>query len=224
MHVILFDIDGTLLSTGGAGQAAMEAALRGEFLPLLPPVNIPTAGRTDRAICSDLFLQFGLETTQDIWDRFQAAYYSELPRHLKLKTGLVLPGVQELLRRLSAREDVLIGLLTGNFREGARLKLLHHELHHHFRCGGYGDLHLDRDDVAREAWSAVREIFPEADIARTWVVGDTPSDIRCARAIGARVLAVATGLFSLEELESHAPDALRANFSDPEDVLQVLGL
>ena len=178
MHVLLFDIDGTLLSTGGAGQAAMEAALRSAFLPQLPAVDIPTAGRTDRAICSDLFLQFGLTATVEMWERFQTAYFAELPRCLQLKAGLILPGVQELLGRLSQRDDVLIGLLTGNFREGARLKLLHYELHHHFRCGGYGDLHLDRDDVAREAWAAVREIFPEADIDRTWVIGDTPSDIR----------------------------------------------
>lgn len=224
MHVLLFDIDGTLLSSGGAGQSAMEAALRKEFLPTLPKVDIPTAGRTDRAICRDLFLQFGLEDRPEVWARFQAAYFSELPRHLERRNGMVLPGVRELLSRVSARDDILVGLLTGNFREGARLKLSHHGLDHHFRCGGYGDRHLDRDDVAREAWQAAREVAPHADIERTWVIGDTPSDIRCARAIGAKVLAVATGIFAVEDLSSHGPDVLRPDISDHDGVLREIGI
>lgn len=224
MHILLFDIDGTLLRSGGAGQAAMEAVLRREFLPELPAVDIPTAGRTDRAICTDLFEQFGLTPIADLWDRFQTAYYQELPRQLRQRTGMVLPGVKELLDRVSRREDVLVGLLTGNFQEGARLKLSHHDLQHHFRCGGYGDHHFDRDDVAREAWAAVRDIVPAANIERTWVIGDTPSDIRCARAIGAKVLAVATGMFGSEELSSHAPDVLREDISDYGDALRLMGL
>jgi phosphoglycolate phosphatase len=224
MHILLFDIDGTLLSSGGAGQAAMEAALRREFLPELPAVDIPTAGRTDRAICADLFVQFGLNPSREVWDRFHNAYLQELPLHLRRRKGLVLPGVRELLVEISQRADVLIGLLTGNFREGARIKLEHHELHHHFRCGGYGDHHLDRDDVAREAWNAVREIHPEAEIERTWVLGDTPADIRCARAIGAKVLAVATGMFRTQELAAHGPNALRSDFSETDAVLADLGL
>ncbi len=224
MHILLFDIDGTLLRSGGAGQAAMEAALRKEFLPELPAVDIPTAGRTDRAICTDLFEQFGLSPLPDLWDRFQTAYYRELPHQLAQRDGMVLPGVKELLNRVSERSDVLVGLLTGNFREGARLKLSHHDLHHHFCLGGYGDHHLNRDDVAREAWAAVRERLPTADIERTWVIGDTPSDIRCARAIGAKVLAVATGMFDSTELSSHVPDVLREDISDHEEALRLMGL
>lgn len=224
MHVLLFDIDGTLLSSGGAGQAAMEAAFRREFLPTLPPVDIPTAGRTDRAIGSDLFQTFGLEFHPENWNRFQRAYYAELPRHLRQRVGMVLPGVRELLSAVSQRDDVLLGLLTGNFREGARLKLEHHELHHHFCCGGYGDHHLNRDDVAREAWRAVRELAPHAEIDRTWVIGDTPADIRCARAIGANVLAVATGIYGVEELQPHAPTALLEDFSAPSEVVALFGM
>lgn len=224
MHVLLFDIDGTLLSTGGAGQAAMEAVFRREFLPTLPAVDIPTAGRTDRAICTDLFRHFGLNLCPEDWDRFHKSYCQELPVSLRQRTGLILPGVKELLAAIASREDVLIGLLTGNFQEGARVKLEHHELHHHFRCGGYGDHHHDRDDVARAAWSAVQELHPEAEIQRTWVLGDTPADIRCARAIGAKVLAVATGMFSVDELAAHQPDVLRADFSATDDVLRELGL
>ncbi len=224
MHVLLFDIDGTLLRSGGAGQSAMEAALRREFFPELPAVDIPTAGRTDKAICSDLFREFGLDPASDHWGRFHAAYCRELPTHLQNRTGMILPGVLELLDHVTRRDDVLVGLLTGNFREGARLKLSHFDLHHHFRCGGYGDHHLDRDDVAREAWRAVREIHPQAAIESTWVIGDTPSDIRCARAIGAKVLAVATGIFSVEELAPHAPTLLLQDLSQPEHVVRLMGL
>jgi len=224
MHVLLFDIDGTLLSSGGAGQAAMEAAFRREFLPELPAVDIPTAGRTDRAICTDLFTQFGLSSGDEHWNKFYNAYCAELPKHLGSLTGLVLPGVRELLSELSQRDDVLIGLLTGNFREGARLKLEHHDLHHHFRCGGYGDLHHDRDDVARVAWQEVLKLMPTARIEKTWVLGDTPADIRCARAIGANVLAVATGMYAHAELATHAPTALYHDLSQTADVLRTLGL
>lgn len=224
MHVILFDIDGTLLSSGGAGQAAMEAAFRREFLPTLPAVDIPTAGRTDRAICTDLFTQFGIRNDPTEWSRFQAAYLELLPAQLKQRTGMVLPGVLELLSRLSSRDDVLVGLLTGNFRAGARLKLEHHGLHGHFCCGGYGDHHLDRDDVAREAWNAVRELHAPAHLDRTWVIGDTPADIRCAKAIGAKVCAVATGMFSRDQLASHDPHLLRDNLHATDELLAELGL
>ncbi len=224
MHVLLFDIDGTLLNSGGAGQAAMEAAFRREFLSTLPAVDIPTAGRTDRAICTDLFTTFGLAITEADWNRLHAAYCAELPAHLRRLEGLVLPGVRELLAALSKRDDVLIGLLTGNFREGARLKLEHHDLHHHFCCGGYGDHHHDRDDVAREAWREVQSLLPNAAIDRTWVLGDTPSDIRCARAIGANVLAVSTGMFPHDELASHAPTVLHRDLSQTSQVLESMGL
>lgn len=224
MHVLLFDIDGTLLSTGGAGQAAMETVFRREFLPTLPSVDIPTAGRTDRAICTDLFAQFGLAGSLDEWNRFHRAYIAELPNHLQRLTGLVLPGVRELLAELAQRDDVLVGLLTGNFRAGARLKLEHHGLDSHFCCGGYGDDHHDRDDVARVAWAEVCKLKPEASIERTWVLGDTPSDIRCARAIGANVLAVATGMFSHDELAAHNPTTLYRDFSETDAVLKSLGL
>src|SRR5262249_58386565 len=112
------------------------------------------------------------------------------------------------------------GLLTGNWRRGACIKLDHFGLFHHFEFGGYGDHHLDRDDVAREAWAEVRARFPQlAGAERVWVIGDTPLDVQCARAIGARAVAVATGWHSGTELAACAPDLLLDDLSDAQAFL-----
>lgn len=219
--VCLFDIDGTLLSTGGAGQHAMERALaevcgiaeiRGEIL---------AAGRTDRAILSDLFQLHGIDHTPELWSKFVRVYLSLLPQSLSALEGRVLPGVGALLDQLTARGDIALGLLTGNFREGAVLKLRHYALDRHFLFGGYGDDHHERDDVARCALTeAGRHLRRALDSDRVWVIGDTPSDVRCARAIGARAVAVATGIYSRETLAESSPDHLFQNFSDPEPLLR----
>ena len=224
MNVLLFDIDGTLIDAGGAGQAAMEAALAYEFQTVQPVTGISTAGRTDRAIGMDLFRFHGVEVNEAHWNRYLSSYFRLLPDSLQSKSGVVLPGVSSLLDRLSRRDDVLLGLLTGNFATGAQLKLSHYGLDSHFPLGGYGDDHLDRDDVAREALRVVNALHPTVSSNRIWVIGDTPSDIRCARAIGAQVLAVGTGMFSTIELESHRPDVLLSDLSQPEAWLKAVGL
>jgi len=224
MHVCLFDIDGTLLDTGGAGQAAMEAAIRSEFGTQQTVEGIWTAGRTDRAIMVDLFEYFGVAFDEQACRQFQAAYFEHLPEHLSRCSGLALPGVPELLETLSGRDDVVLGLLTGNFRHGAQLKLGHHGLFDYFEFGGFGDHHLDRDDVAREALAQVHERMDGTlDIGRVWVIGDTPADIRCARAIGANAVAVSTGIYPAEELAAGSPDHLFDSFLDHRPLLALLG-
>ena len=223
MNVCLFDIDGTLLDTGGAGQAAMESALTSEFGADKAVEGVSTAGRTDRAITADMFRFFGFEETAENWQRFVSAYLEFLPEHLEARNGAVLPGIPALLETLSARDDVLLGLLTGNYAQGARLKLEHYRLHEHFQFGGFGDKHYHRDDVAREAIVELgRHYDGDVEIERVWVIGDTPADVACARAIGARVVAVSTGLYSSGELESADPDHLFADFADPAPLLELL--
>jgi phosphoglycolate phosphatase-like HAD superfamily hydrolase len=223
MHICLFDIDGTLLNTGGAGQAAMEAALRSEFGITWPAAGIPMAGRTDRAIMVDLLKHFGLSADAETWNAARAGYLHHLPRTLDDRAGSVLPGIVELLEALSARDDVSLGLLTGNFRDGARLKLEYYALHHHFEFGGYGDEHLHRDDVARQALDTANSHHNgPVELNRVWVIGDTPADIACARAIGANAVAVGTGLYPLEDLEAEKPDHLLADFADPEPLWSLL--
>jgi phosphoglycolate phosphatase-like HAD superfamily hydrolase len=114
-------------------------------------------------------------------------------------------------------------LLTGNVRAGARAKLGHYNLYEHFAFGGFGDAHFDRDDVAREALaSAMAHLGPRASPDRVWVIGDTPLDVRCARAIGAKVVAVATGLHTIDELSGHSPDLALSDFSDATAFLDLI--
>lgn len=221
--VCFFDIDGTLLHSGGAGQHAMEQALAEIFGVHGPYDDIPSAGRTDRAITADLFRHHGIEATEETVGRFLNAYLAHLPHSLASLDGRVLPGIAELLDALSGQETFALGLLTGNYRVGAELKLKHYCIDHHFHFGGYGDRHHDRDDVARWALTEARTYLRhEVSPATAWVIGDTPSDVRCARAIGARVIAVATGIYTAEELARTEPDHLFESFADVEQVLGVL--
>lgn len=210
MKVVLFDIDGTLVRTGGAGKAAMEEALRSAFGVDEVIDGVPYAGRTDRAIVRDLLHLHGLSSDDANIARLQEAYLYYLPRMLQERQGTVCPGVPELLQALSADNAVLLGLLTGNIREGARQKLSHFGLWHYFVGGGFGDDYEDRDDVARAALRSLG-LSESSAVHRgctVWVVGDTLLDIRCARAIGARAVAVATGWHSLEVLAAAEPDWL----------------
>lgn len=221
MQACLFDIDGTLLSSGGAGRAAMEAALREEFGLAELRGKVEFSGRTDRAIGHDLLRLHGFEASPENWRRLLSAYLRLLPEALPRHQGQVLPGVIELLEHLRGREGVAIGLLTGNVREGARLKLSHYGIEHHFRFGGFGDEHFDRDDVARATLEALRgRLDGELSLDRIWVIGDTPLDVRCARCIGVRVAAVATGWHSRDELAASGPDLLLEDLSDPSPLLR----
>jgi phosphoglycolate phosphatase len=220
MHTCLFDIDGTLLSSGGAGKAAMENALLEEFGLDAIRVQVPYSGRTDRAIVRDLFRHHGVADSPENWRQFVAGYLRRLPNFLTRCQGRVLPGIAALLAQLRARGDVLLGLLTGNLRVGARLKLGHYGLFEHFVFGGFGDDHFSRDDVAREALAEVhRRLNGATNLERVWVIGDTPLDVQCARCIGAKVAAVATGWHSLDELAAAKPDLLLPDLSDPTPLL-----
>ena len=211
--VLLFDIDGTLIDAGGAGQAAMEGALSQLFGANQPVTGIPTAGRTDRAIAVDLFEFHQLEMNDGHWSQYLETYFRLLPESLATNPGSILPGVVTLLEQLSERDDVLLGLLTGNFANGAQLKLAH------FEWGGFGDQHVNRDDVARTAFDVAKSKLPQLKPHDVWVIGDTPADVRCGRAIGANVLSVATGIYREDELRPHAPDLLLKDLSQPDEWL-----
>jgi phosphoglycolate phosphatase len=220
MQVYLFDIDGTLISSGGAGKMAMEAALASEFGLAKVFEGVPYSGRTDRAIARDLFREHGIKDGPAAWGRFLAAYLRHLPACLDRCQGQILPGIDALLHHLGKRPETVMGLLTGNIRFGARIKLSHFGIFNHFAFGGFGDLHLDRDDVAREALVTMNAFLKgRSSPERVWVIGDTPLDVRCARVIGACAAAVATGLHSMEELAKAKPDVLLADLSDPTALL-----
>ena len=222
MPILLFDIDGTLVRTGGAGKAAMEAGLRDQFGITDIRGEVPYSGRTDRAIGRDLLRVHGIDPTPENQARLQAAYLAHLPPHLKTLGGTVCPGISELLAVLHPRPGVVLGLLTGNVRVGAQHKLGHFGLWDFFVCGGFGDEHFERDDVARMAVAEVRaHLGRDFAMDEVWVIGDTPLDVQCARAVGAKAVAVATGWNPIEELAAHAPDFVFADLSNPTELLRV---
>jgi phosphoglycolate phosphatase-like HAD superfamily hydrolase len=219
-HVCLFDIDGTLIASGGAGKAALEAALASEFGIARIADSLDLRGRTDRSIVADLVGGCGLDPCPDTCRRLLDAYLRHLPACLHKGSGRVLPGIANLLALLDRQGEVALGLLTGNIRAGAQIKLGHFGLFDYFAFGGFGDHHLDRDDVAREALTEVQSRF-DGNVTSDciWVIGDTPLDVRCARAIGAKAVAVTTGWHPREELEDAAPDLLLTDCSDPTPLL-----
>lgn len=222
MITCLFDIDGTLLASGGAGKAALELAFT-EIFGISLAVQIPYSGRTDRAIARDLLRSHDIDDSLENWQRLLAGYLARLPDSLHRHNGRVLPGILAVLAALQERPDVSIGLLTGNVRAGARVKLGHYGLFEHFAFGGFGDHHFDRDDVAREALAAVRtHLGAHTAPERIWVIGDTPLDVRCGRAIGANVVAVATGVHTAAQLRDAKPDLTLDDFSDPAPFLDLL--
>jgi phosphoglycolate phosphatase len=222
-HIVFFDIDGTMLSTGGAGQKAMEQALVEEFRIDFPFENVLTAGRTDCGIADEIFSKYSLKDTREERARFMQSYLRRLPGCLQSLPGSLLPGVQSLLEHLTGEADVHLSLLTGNYLEGAWIKLRHFQIDHYFTSGGYGDAHAERDDVARQALINVRaHLNRNLDQSHISVVGDTPADIRCARAIGAQAVAVATGMYSADDLRPFAPDFLFEDLSGTRSVAEKL--
>ncbi|MBB72953.1 MAG: haloacid dehalogenase [Planctomycetaceae bacterium] len=223
MYVVLFDIDGTLISTGGAGGAALMGAFRDTF-SIGDPRPVKFSGRTDRAISGDLFQLHGLANNEENWGRLRDGYLERLPGELARRSGKVLPGIESLLDTLTSRSDVSMGLLTGNLPDGARIKLEHYGLFHFFPFGAFGEQHEKRDDVARDALQLVQRRLadrtPQRD--RIWVIGDTPFDVQCARAIGCRALAVATGIHERDELALSEPDLLLEDLGAPDPWLQQL--
>ena len=210
IRAALFDIDGTLIRTGGAGQKAFGAAFKSEFGLADACSDTDFAGRTDRGLAGDILTANQLEPNAANIQRVFVGYLRWLAEFLPTGHHDPLPGVQALIDGLRALPGPpIIALLTGNHSSGAELKLTHFNLWHDFAWGAFGETHEARDDVARHALDLAREnIVADLDPADLLIIGDTERDIQCARTIGARVLAVATGMESVDELAGHQPDFL----------------
>lgn len=197
MRLLLFDIDGTLVLTGGAGSRAMTRAFAQThgLEDALKAVDL--AGRTDRIIMRDALTQAGLPHEDVDVDAFRTAYCAALREEITQSgTGRrgLLPGVRPLLEALAGRDDVRLALLTGNFRASAEIKLAEFDVWRYFTWGAFADDAIERDDLiavahARHETEHGHVIAPDSVV----IIGDTPHDIRCARAIDARAVAVATG-------------------------------
>jgi phosphoglycolate phosphatase len=208
VRLILFDIDGTLLHTNAVGIKAFAKSLAMEF-------NIPNgteglrfAGRTDTGLAREIFRKHGVAPSPENFARFFECYTDWLAHMLAESHGEICPGANHLIHELKGLpEPPVIGLLTGNIRLGAELKLRHFDLWDFFTTGAFADDHEDRNQIAAVAHQRGCELLGEKLRGdQVVVIGDTPLDIACGRAIGAKVLAVATGGASLEELKAHHPD------------------
>lgn len=227
MYVALFDIDSTLLRTHGAGRAAFAETFRAEFDIEGFHSEISFAGRSDRAIVREVFAQNGIVDRPGTWQRFVQGYLQRLERTLAARRGGLLPGVLPLLREIRGRSDIALGILTGNVAAGARLKLRHYGIESFFDFGGYGDHHTDRGGIAVDALGAADAFLRtthrlSAKPALTTVIGDTPEDVRCARCIAAKAIAVATGDSSLSELAAVAPDRALPDLTDRDAILGII--
>jgi phosphoglycolate phosphatase-like HAD superfamily hydrolase len=219
MYAVLFDIDGTLLLTAGAGMKAFAAAFAELFEVRQLSGDIPFAGRSDRAIALDLMRVHGIEPTAEHWRQFVESYPQHLETTLPQCAGEVMPGVPDLLDALQRRNHVLVGLLTGNLRSGAARKLSHYGLADRFKFGGFGDLWTDRNAIASEARAQAR-YHARGKLDGVMVIGDTVHDIRCARSIGACAVAVPTGNTSADQLREEAPDLVVGDLTEVEPLLE----
>lgn len=222
--LILWDIDGTLIVSHGAGVRAMEKALTQRFGVTCDLGKIDWAGRTDSWITGEVFRHVGLPDTPQNSHDYLETYLELLPGELQAgPQGRVLPGVLELLERLHKRKDLAQGLLTGNLRRGAELKLTHYQVWLYFEFGAFADDSPRRNDLGPHALRRARERHAvEFDPANTFIIGDTPHDIECGKVIGARTIGVATGRYTVTELAAHAPTAVFADFADTAAFLRVI--
>ncbi len=188
--------------------------------------SIEFSGRTDRAIFREAARLHGLDDGQFpvLLERFQQTYYQLLPQALPQCQGYVLPGIPELLEAMQGASGADLGLATGNFKQGARLKLEHFGLHHFFVAGGFGDDSEERADLVRVAIERVAGAAGEGGPHEVYVIGDTPLDIAAAQANDARPVAVATGSFSVQDLRAAGAEIVFPDFSHWQDALnQLLG-
>ena len=223
-RLLLWDIDATLISTGGAGEKALRRIVQRRFGVEDDFHDIEIAGRTDGAIAASILRKYGVEQTDDKAAAFLDEYLAGLEEMLPQIPGRVLPGIAEILRRMEAKPDRVLGLLTGNLRRGAELKLQRYGLWDYFAFGAFADDHADRNQLGAFARArAQKHHQQEFDGAQIDVIGDTGHDIACGKIFGARTIAVATGTWTREQLAAHAPDFLFDDLSQVDEVIAALG-
>ena len=210
--LLLFDIDGTLVDTGGEGGLALLDAVE-EVLETprerVPPLQL--AGATDGGITRQLFSQLGFQ-----WcDQKAGVYLQCYLKHLEVRLrrphspAILLPGAEGLLKDLADSENIHLGLLTGNLKAGAEIKLRQFDVWHHFISGAFADDAEDRNLLGPFALERMQEATGASySMDEIFVIGDTPKDIACAHAFGARCIAVTTGSYDRASLESHKPWAI----------------
>ena len=213
-----------MIDSGGAGIQALKDVLQTQFGISDDLRGVEVAGQTDTGIVHQILRKQNITVDDKTTAAFLDLYVECLARELPQRKGTILPGVEELLRRLQARSQNVLGLLTGNVKRGAKLKLSHYGIWDFFEFGAFADDHCDRNALGPFAQQRAQEKhaidFPAAEID---VIGDTPYDIACGKAIGARTIAVTTGNFTRAQLAEYQPDRIVDDFSEVALVMIDLG-
>jgi phosphoglycolate phosphatase len=225
INLLLFDVDGTLILTGGAGIRSFQRTFRELFKKEAVIDGIRFHGRTDPEIVEDIFMN-GLnraptpEELEAIYTRYLVHLEEEVRRAPAFR---IMPGLPDILDVLAGRAEVRMGLATGNFEGAARIKLSRAGLNHYFPFGGYGSDAKNRTVLIQRAIERGRTFLDQSDEEiRVFVIGDTDLDIACGREAGATTVAVATGGDSWETLVQASPDYLLKDLSRPEEFLAIL--
>ncbi len=223
MKFLLFDIDGTLVDTGGAGSRALNAAFFDVFGVSDAFRMVSMAGKTDLQIIREGMTLHGISSENGVVPEFCLRYLHHLERNMEDGTGRLKPGIPEALGDLEHDRDFHLGLLTGNMERGAFIKLKRFGIARFFDLGAFGDEDEDRNRLLP---IAVGKLSREKNLSVSYqdcvVIGDTPRDVACARPHGALAVAVATGPYSCEELAEAKPDLLFQDFLDTEAFLSAL--
>jgi phosphoglycolate phosphatase-like HAD superfamily hydrolase len=223
-RLLLWDIDGTLITTGAAGQRAIIRATAQWFGNGGDLSGVEVAGRTDAGIAHQILEKHREPITEEKVAAFLDLYLKFLEEELPRSKGSVLPGVRQLLEKFAPRPDTALGLLTGNLKRGAQLKLAHYQLWQFFDFGAFADDHHDRNELGAFALErAEQETGIKFSPGQVDVIGDTGHDIACGKAFGARTIAVATGSWSRENLAAQKPDFLFDDLADIDDAIVTLG-
>ena len=226
LTLLLFDVDGTLILTGGAGVRGMNRAFESIFAVPRAFDGIPMPGRTDPVILADALARHGIEANAADILQFRARYRQDLADEMRTASvdgARVMPGVRDLLATLRARSDVFLALLTGNYSEAARIKLETLGLWSCFECGAFGEDAADRNGLVSVAIErALHCGMPRGVPRRVCVVGDTPLDVACALAAGVRSIAVTTGGYSAATLRASGAEAVLEDLSDAQAFLRLI--
>ncbi|MDA2927614.1 HAD hydrolase-like protein [Acidobacteria bacterium AH-259-G07] len=225
MRFVLFDVDGTLLLTGGAGTRALKSALEQTYALPNGISGVRPGGKTDPQIVREVLQRYGGENrfTEENLSFLFPIYLSFLREELTASHNfLVLPGVRELVCTLSRKQDFLLGLATGNLEQGAQMKLERAGLSSFFLFGGYGSDAEDRTDLIRVAIERGHERIAPVRPECVFIVGDTPRDIVHGKEARAQTVAVASGSYSLDALKAYKPDFAVASLDPIEPIVEFL--
>ena len=225
IFLLLFDIDGTLVRTGGAGKDSMEKALYKVFNIKNGLDSIPMMGRTDPLILKDALAKHGIVWDRENENKLKQVYFEIIKNEIikPRKSQRVLPGIEQTLELLSGENNIYLGLLTGNYRISAYIKINRFNLGRFFPFGAFADDSQDRNKLGRFAIKRFEKKYGFIpDSSQVFIIGDTPSDIACAAPYNFKTVAVATGIHSFEELKEHNPDFVFRDFRDYENILHKL--